>query len=171
MRLENVARSSTRSLRAAAGKCGAITNGLVDHCRGSCARAGDTPRRQPASSATLIDCTLGRRVHLAPNGRAHHCRFELDLSEPHALRAIGLSRRGKLIHGKQRGYELLLSAHSWSVRRGADRRAAIDVTGLNNLAAVLHATNRLAEAEPLHRRARHCGEKPSRIISLRGKGL
>jgi hypothetical protein len=37
--------------------------------------------------------------------------------------------------------------------RGADRRAAIDVTGLNNLAALLHATNRLAEAEPLYRRA------------------
>jgi len=28
------------------------SNGLADHCRGSCARAGDTPRRQPASSAT-----------------------------------------------------------------------------------------------------------------------
>ena len=82
----------------------------------TCARAGDgaaTCVECHRRGATLIDCTLGRRESTwAPNGRAHHCRFELDLSEPHALRAIGLSRRGKLIHGKQRGYELLLSAHS-----------------------------------------------------------
>ena len=29
-------------------------NGLVDQCRGSCARAGNTPRRQPGSSATGV---------------------------------------------------------------------------------------------------------------------
>ena len=122
-----------------------------DELRAGSSRSGDRPQQSRAAAPRHEPPRRGRAA-LSP--RARDRRGELRAGSSRCGDGPQQSRGAAPRHEPPRRGRAALFAARWrSTRRATGRIIPNVAIGLNNLAGLLQATNRLAEAEPLYRRA------------------